>query len=200
MLKAREAGLDAILLSHFEVFAEVLISAPPVGVNHAETLASPGLMEVGVAEIVLDAVSWESPITVACIVRLVSLANSVPPVANHVFLLVLDHNPKEEGLVHVEAKQHVHETDAVLRVEWINLPVGVSNGVLEEASDVFEGSPFLSVVSRLLPCVDEFAEVTVSLFHQGSIDHKLLSCHDISDHLLTCLPCQHARGCLAHRT
>ena len=73
--------------------------APPVGVDHVETLASPDLMEVGVAHVVLDAVGWEPSITMASSVCLVGLANSVSPVLNHMFFLVFDHHPEEEGLV-----------------------------------------------------------------------------------------------------
>ncbi len=40
-------------LSHVEVLSEVLISAPPVGVDHGGLLVLANLMEVGVSHIVL---------------------------------------------------------------------------------------------------------------------------------------------------
>ena len=96
VIETTQSWSDVVLFSHFEVFTEVLISAPPVSVDHAKTLASSHLMEVRVADIVLDSVSWESPITVTSSVRLVSLANSVSPMINQLFLLILDQHPNNE--------------------------------------------------------------------------------------------------------
>ena len=62
----------------------------------------------------------------------------------------------------MEDQKAVHETNTVLGMEWVNLPVGVSDWVLEEASNVFEGSPLLGIVSWLFHCVYEFAEIAVS--------------------------------------
>ena len=55
------------------------------------------------------------------------------------------------------------ETNTVLSVEWLHFPVQIAHGVLEEASDVFERSPSLSVVSRLLSVVDELEKVAVGV-------------------------------------
>ena len=41
-----ERRSDAVLLSHFEVLSEVLVTAPPVGPDHVQLLVSPDLMEV----------------------------------------------------------------------------------------------------------------------------------------------------------
>ena len=65
VIEARKTWSDVILLSHLKVFTEVLVSAPPVCVDHTKTFASSHLMEVGVANIILDAVSWESPVTIS---------------------------------------------------------------------------------------------------------------------------------------
>ena len=96
VIETTQGRSDVVLLSHFEVFTEVLISAPPVGVDHAKTLASSHLMEVRVADVVLDSVGWESPITVTSTVCLVSLADSVSPMINQLFLLILDQHPNNE--------------------------------------------------------------------------------------------------------
>ena len=47
-------------------------------------------------------------------------------------------------------------------MEWLDLPVSIPNWVLEEASNVFEGSPLLSIVSWLFHCVYELAEISIS--------------------------------------
>jgi len=65
VVEARHGWSDIVLLSHFEVLSEVLVSAPPVGPNHADSLVSPDLMEVRVSHIVLLSVYWESSVSVA---------------------------------------------------------------------------------------------------------------------------------------
>ena len=86
-----------MLLAHLEVLAEVLVTAPPVEMDHAEALVTAHLMEVGVSHVVLDAISWESPVTVQGAVSLVALADSVAPVVDHSLLLVLHHSVEEEA-------------------------------------------------------------------------------------------------------
>ena len=166
VVEARKSGFNVVLLTHLEVFAEVLISAPPVGVDHIETFVSSNLMEVGITKVVLDLVSWQSPITMAHRMRPVCLTDSVPPVLNHLFLLVLYQDPEKEGLVEMEDQNCIHEAETVLIVEWFNLPVSVSEWILEEASDIFEGPPFLRIVSWLFRCVSKFGQVSICGFHQ----------------------------------
>ena len=60
------------------------------------------------------------------------------------------------------------ESDPVLLVEWIDLPIQVTKRILCETSHVFEGSPSLCVVKRLLCIVDELAEVAIGVFGQRS--------------------------------
>ena len=96
VVEARQTRLHVVLLSHFEVFAEVLVSAPPVQVDHAEAFAPEGLVEVGVADIVFDLVDGHSPILVAGVVVSVGLANLVLPVLDHLLLLVLHQHPQQE--------------------------------------------------------------------------------------------------------
>ena len=83
---------NPVLLSHFELLSEVLVTAPPVEVHHTESLVSSDLMEVRVAHVVLDTVHWHSTVSVAHGVELVRLSNSVSPVLNHSLLSVLDHH------------------------------------------------------------------------------------------------------------
>ena len=94
--------LDVLLLAHFEVLAEVLVTAPPVGVDHAETLVTANLMEVGVSHIVLDTIHRHPSVTVLSAVGLVDLADAPAPVVNHPLLLVLDHDVEEEAAPQVE--------------------------------------------------------------------------------------------------
>ena len=64
------------------------------------------------------------------------------------------------------------DSDSVVSAVGVGLPVHVSNGVLEESSNVFECSPSLSLISRLLLSVNELGEVTVSFFCEGSNNYK----------------------------
>lgn len=73
-------------LSHLEVLSEVLVSAPPVGPDHAQSLVSPDLMEVRVSHVVLLSVYGESAVGVRSTVSLVGLTDSVSPVEDHSFL------------------------------------------------------------------------------------------------------------------
>ena len=93
--------------------------------------------------------------------RSVCLADSVPPMLDHLLLLMFDQHPEEERLIEMECKNRVHEAEAVLIVEWLNLPVSVSNWILEEASDIFKGPPFLSIISWLFRCVSEFGQISI---------------------------------------
>ena len=87
VVEAGQRGSDAMALSHLEVLSEVLIAAPPVGPDHIETLVTAGLMEVGVADVVLLPVDGESAVSVGGAVLLADLTESVPPVLQHAFLL-----------------------------------------------------------------------------------------------------------------
>ena len=89
VLETREGWLDSILLSHVEVLSEVLVSAPPVGVDHGDSLVSSDLMEVGVSNVVLLSISWESSVGVRAIVMLVSLSDGPLELGNHTFFLLL---------------------------------------------------------------------------------------------------------------
>lgn len=166
--EARQGRLDVVPLAQLEVLAEVLVTAPPVQVDHVQPLVTANLMEVRVTNVVLDTVSWESAITSHLTVGLVDLSNSPAPVANHVLLLVLDHDVEEETAPQMEDSEAPKESDAVLSVEGLNLPVDVAEGVFEEASDVLEGSPALSVVTGLLGLVHELAKVAIGVLSQGS--------------------------------
>ena len=94
----------------------------------------------------------------------VSLSNAVTEVLDHLLFLVLYHNVQKERLIQVEYKAHPHESNAVLFVEWAKFPVCVTNWIFEEASNVLESSPFLSVVTWLFCVQDELSEVTISFF------------------------------------
>ena len=169
VIESAERGADTVSLSHLEVLSEVLITAPPVEVDHTKSLVSSDLMEVGVSQVVLVTVGRHTSVSVRTIMHLVVLTNAVSPVLNHLLLLVLDKHPQEEGLVKVEDKENPSESNTVLGVERNHLPVSVSSGVFKESGDVLEGSPSLSIVSRLLGGVNKLAEVTIGLLGQGSV-------------------------------
>ena len=87
MVETGERWSDAVALSHLEVLSEVLVAAPPVGPDHIEALVAAGLMEVGVADVVLLSVDWEAAVSVACTVLLAHFTKSVAPVLKHAFFL-----------------------------------------------------------------------------------------------------------------
>ena len=166
-----EAGLgwpDVVLLSHLEVLSEGLVTAPPVEVDHANALVPPNLMGVGVTNVVLDTVDWESSVSVAIGVELVGLSNAVSPVLNHSLLPVLLTGVEHEGAEQVEASQEVDPPESVLSVEDVSLPVGVADWVLVEARDILEGSPSLGIVSWLVGLVHKLSEVAIRLLGKGT--------------------------------
>jgi len=167
--EAGKSGSDVLLLSHLEVLAEVLVTAPPVEMDHAQSLVSSDLMEVRVSDIVLDTVDRHSAVTVLKTGKLVGLADSVAPVLDHLLLLVLDHNIEKETAPKMEDNHTPEETDTVLSVERLHLPVHVAEGILEEAGNVLERSPSLGLVTRFLGVVDEFAEVAIGVLGQSSV-------------------------------
>ena len=160
--------LDVLLLAHFEVLAEVLVTAPPVQMDHAEALATAHLMEVGISHVVLDTIHRHPSVTVQGAVGLVDLADAVPPVVNHLLLLVLHHDVEEEAAPQVEDDQAPDEAHAVLSMESLALPVNVPERVLKEAGDILERSPFLRVVTGLLGLVYELSKVAISVLGQSS--------------------------------
>ena len=192
MFKSREARSDIVLLTHLEVLAEVLVAAPPVEMDHADALVPPNLMEVGVTNVVLLAVSRETAISNRGWVRSVSLSQVPPPVLYHLLLLIFDEDIEQETLVEVEAEAHPGEADSVGLVKRVQLPVCVAEGILEEASDVFEGSPFLCLVTGLFGVVYKLREVTVGFFGQRSKISQLVKQKCIGGQL-TFQSCQHAR-------
>ena len=96
VVESGEAWLDSVFLSHIEVLSEVLVSAPPVGVDHADSLVSSNLMEVGVSNIVLLSIRWESSVGVRAVVMLVNLSDVPFPFGNHTFFLLLGEQVKDE--------------------------------------------------------------------------------------------------------
>ena len=193
MGEARQSGLDILLLAHLEVFAEVLVTAPPVEMDHADSLVTANLMEVRVPDVVLDPVGGESTIAIELTVSLVSLADSVAPVLNHLLLLVLDHNVEKEAAPQVEDNHAPKESDTVLLVEWIDLPVDITEGVFDGACNVLERSPSLGAVSWLLGVVHEFSEITISVLSQSSIKRDTLKIKPMDECKLTCQSCRLSR-------
>lgn len=69
----------------------------------------------------------------------------------------------------MEDEEEPEETDSVLRVEGVHLPVNIAEGVLEESSDVLECSPLLCHITGLSSGDDKLVEITISLLCEGSI-------------------------------
>jgi hypothetical protein len=91
MIESRECWLDIVSFSHLKVLSEVLVSAPPVSVDHRDSLISSDLMEVGISDIVFLVISWHSSIRVWGVVMLIDLSNVPLPLGDHRFLLFLSY-------------------------------------------------------------------------------------------------------------
>ena len=89
MVESAHGWSDIVPLSHLEVFSEVLVSAPPVGVDHTNSLVSSHLMEVRVSNVVLLTISRQTSVRVRVIVMPVVFSNVPSPFRNHVLLLLL---------------------------------------------------------------------------------------------------------------
>jgi hypothetical protein len=85
---------NTVFLAHLEIFTEVLVSAPPVQVDHTESFVSTDLMEVRVSHIVLFTVSRVTTITNSSSVSFIYFSNVPSPVHAHAFFLVLNDNVK----------------------------------------------------------------------------------------------------------
>lgn len=154
--------------SHVEVLSEALISAPPIGVDHTDSLISSNLMEIGVSDVILLSVSWHSSIGVRGVVMLVNLSDVPFPLSDHTFFLLFGQKVKNEGLIQMPDQQDVDNSDSVLVCKCSNLPESVTEWILEESSDVLESSPFLSHISWLLSLEYELSEITIGLLGQSS--------------------------------
>ena len=69
----------------------------------------------------------------------------------------------------MEYEQHPDESDSVLLMKWLYLPVDISEWILEESGDVLECSPLLSHVSWLTGRSHELCEVSISFLGKSSI-------------------------------
>ena len=154
--------------SHLEVLSEVLVSAPPVGVDHADSLIPSDLMEVGVSHVILLSVGWEPSVRVRRIVVLIHFSDVPLPLGDHALLLLLCEQVEHEGLVQVPDQEDVDNSNSVLVCQGCNFPEGVTEWVFEESSDVLECSPFLGHISWLLGLSNEFGIITVGLLSQSS--------------------------------
>ena len=190
MSESCKAWPDVVLLAHFEILAEVLVTAPPVQVDHAQAFVPSNLMEVRVADVVLFTIGRETAIPYSHRVPLVGLTQMPAPVLNHPLFLVFNHGVEEEALIQMEAKQHPHESDAISVMQWLHLPVSVREGIFKESRNILESPPFLCVVTWFLRLVDEFGVVTISRFGQCSKQHHSVTHYQTFE--LTFQSCLHA--------
>ena len=96
MIEAGDSWLHIVSLSHVEVLSEVLVSAPPVGMDHTCLLISSDLMEVGVSHVVLLSISWESSVGVRWSMLRVDLTNVPLPLVDHTLFLLLGKEEKNK--------------------------------------------------------------------------------------------------------
>ena len=171
MIETAHGRLDIMSFSHIKVLSEVLISAPPVGVDHRDALVPSNLMEVGVSNVVLLAIDWESPVCMWSVIEFVDLTDVPFPLGNHAFLLLLGEEVEHKGLVEMPNQEHIDNSDSVLAGKLCNLPEGVAKWILKESGDVLECSPFLSHVSGLGGLSYELGEITIGLLGKCSADH-----------------------------
>ena len=192
--KATFGRLYVLLLAHLEVLAEVLVTAPPVHVDHVKALGTANLMEVGISHIVLDTIDWHPSVTIQGAVSLVDLTNSPAPVVAHLLLLVLHHDVEKEAAPQVEDDEAPDEAHAVLLMEAFSLPVGIAEWVFEEAGDILERSPFLRVVTGLLGLVHKLSKVTISVLSESSKEKEKVNTLNYGYNLATYLPIMSARS------
>ena len=69
----------------------------------------------------------------------------------------------------MEDKEEPEETDAVLLMEGLDLPVDIAEWVLEESGNILESSPLLSHIARLSCGYNKLVEITISLLCKSSI-------------------------------
>ena len=87
MIKSGHRWLHVVPFSHVEVLSEYLISAPPVGVDHRDSLVFELLMEVRVSQVILVSMSWEPSIRCRVAVMLVILTDVPSPISDHILFL-----------------------------------------------------------------------------------------------------------------
>jgi len=176
VVEARIAGSDVVLLAHLEVLAEVLVSAPPVAHNGGGSLVPALLMEVGVSHGVLLDVVRHGAVGLDGVVLIRGFSVSPAPHFTAAVLLHLDVHVEHEGGDHGPSEQEVHDLHAAVRVEWLDLPVDVGDGVLLESGDVLEDSPFLGLVEWLLCVFHELCEVAVGISRKSSTQQNRQHC------------------------
>ena len=114
VLETRHSRLDAVSLSHLEILSEDLVSAPPVSVDHRDSLVSQDLMRVGITNVVLVPVDWESSIAVRAVIVSIVFTNVPSPLGNHVLFFLLGKQIKHERLVQMEDQESISDSDSVL--------------------------------------------------------------------------------------
>jgi hypothetical protein len=88
MIETTHCWLNVMSLSHIEILSEVLVSAPPIGVDHTNLLVSSDLMEVGISNVVFMTISWETSVRMGTIIMLVDFSNMPFPFGYHIFFFL----------------------------------------------------------------------------------------------------------------
>jgi len=155
-------------LSHLEVLSEVLVSAPPVKMDHTDSLVSSHLMEVRISHVVLLTVCRKTSISMWGIIVLISFSNMPSPLRHHVFFLLLSQHVEHHWLIKMEKKQGVDNSESMLIMKLCHFPKGITEGIFEESSDVLESPPSLCSVSRFLSVLNPLTDITISFFSKRS--------------------------------
>jgi len=114
MIESTQRWLNVMSLSHVEILSEVLVSAPPISVDHSNFLVSSDLMEVCVSHVVFVTVSWETSVRVGTVIMFVDFSNVPFPLSNHIFFFLFCKQIQHEGLIKMEYKEHVYNSYSVL--------------------------------------------------------------------------------------
>ena len=161
-------------LSHVEILSEVLVSAPPICVDHSDFLVSSDLMEVCVSHVVFVTVSWETSVRVGAVIMFVDFSNVPFPLGNHIFFFLFCKQIQHEGLIKMEYKEHVYNSYSVLTWKICNFPKSVPEWIFEKSGNVFKRSPFLSHISWFACSLNEFSEISICFLSESSIVFKIL--------------------------
>jgi len=79
VVETAHGWFDIVSLSHFEVLSEILVSAPPIEMDHANSLVSSHLMEVRISHVVLLTISGQTSVSVRVIIMPIVFSNMPSP-------------------------------------------------------------------------------------------------------------------------
>eukprot|EP00997_Jenningsia_sp_PLL12_P006704 NODE_3274_length_793_cov_117.420699_g2733_i0.p1 GENE.NODE_3274_length_793_cov_117.420699_g2733_i0~~NODE_3274_length_793_cov_117.420699_g2733_i0.p1 ORF type:complete len:123 (-),score=2.81 NODE_3274_length_793_cov_117.420699_g2733_i0:145-513(-) len=121
-------------------------------------------MEVGISNIVLLPVSWESERFVTIVMSFTELTNKEVIFLNHLFLHVSANEVLYRRPVQMPNDKSPHESESVLVNHGEDFPIEIGSGILDESRNVLKCSPFLCIVSGLSCLINKLSEITITFF------------------------------------